>query len=573
MIEWGLNRIHGIKNKIIIIAILQLVFFCIMGIISFRVFTAVYETEVYNESANTLKISSTVLDEELKKIEQMSFQISTDPVIQNYMEGINYEYYGYDVYRSRRFLLERLNSYYSQERYVSSIQMLDTLGEYYVVGNQPINDFIDREWTDEMSAASGANVWMSLSDEGVLVSTREMRKLNDLSLSYLGSVFITIDMEEFISDSLNLSSDKSFVIMKDDEVMYVKDFPIEAETLLEGATNTNYQIKEWNDRKYFYTSQHSRHSELMYFNILPFDEVAGSTSRLNQLMIGSFILILFIIILISSKLARTISKPLEDLTQKMKQVEMGNFTPMENEKRVHSSGEIEQLHTNFDSMIQKINTLITENYSKQLVIKETEYRALQAQINPHFLYNTLDSINWLAKVNRQNDISNIAESLGNMMRTIISKKEPLISIQEELNIVHHYMVIQKYRYKKRLTFEMKQPDEVDLYRIPKLTIQPIVENAIQHSLEEIIDECVIQVELTVNDQSIEILISDNGVGMSQETIQAIYEGRVKPKRSGIGLANIMERIQLMFGEPYGLDIQSEVGNGTTVTITLPTVKE
>ena len=555
------------------IAILQLVFFCLMGVISFQVFTAVYEKEVYNESANTLKISSTVLDEELKKIEQISFQISTDPVFQNYMEGINYEYYGYDVYRTKRFLLERLNAYYSQERYISSIQMLDTFGEYYVVGNQPISHLMNQEWAKEMQTASGANVWRSLSDQGILVSTREMRKLNDLSLSYLGSVFITINMEDFISDTLNLSDDKSFVIMKDDEVMFAKDFPEGAEPLLEDRTTTNYQIKKWADSEYFLTSQKSRHSELMYFNILPFDEVSGQTSMLNKLMIASFILFLVIILLISRKLARTISKPLEELTQKMKEAEQGNFRPLDEDKSTHLTDEIGQLHTNFNSMIQKINTLITENYSKQLIIKETEYRALQAQINPHFLYNTLDSINWLAKINKQEDISRIAESLGNMMRTIISKKDPLIPIQEELNIVHHYMVIQKYRYKERLIFNMEKPEVLNDYRIPKLTIQPIVENAIQHSLEEIIEECVIQVSLKVSDEHLHISISDNGVGMSQETIDAIYAGNVKPKRSGIGLSNIMERIRLMFGDRYGIEIQSEIDEGTIVTITLPTVKE
>ncbi|MBM0067027.1 sensor histidine kinase [Bacillus gibsonii] len=573
MINWGFNQLHSIKHKIFMIAILQLVFFCLMGIISFQVFTAVYEEEVYNESANTLNISSTVLDEELRKVEQISFQIATDPVIQNYMEGINSEYIGYDVYRTKVFLMERLNAYYSQERYISSIQIEDTFAEYYIVGNEPIRHLVDQGWKEEMKAGKGANVWMPLSDQGVLVSTREMRKSNDLSLAFLGSVFITLDMKEFISDTLNLSDEKSFVMMKDQEIILSQNFPEGADPLIEDLSEGSYQVKKWNESEYFLTYQQSRHSDLSYVNILPFDNVSSKTSLLNKLMVASFIVFLVIILLISRKLARTISKPLEELTQKMKQVEVGNVKPMIEENMTHSSDEIGQLHTNFVSMIGRMNTLIDENYSKQLVIKETEYRALQAQINPHFLYNTLDSINWLAKMNKQQDISSIAESLGNMMRTIISKKEPLITLEEELTIVHHYMVIQSYRYKSRLTFSMEQSDHLKSLQIPKLTIQPIVENAIQHSLEEVIGECQIHIYFKVSGEHLYITVKDNGVGMSQETIESIYAGTVKPKRSGIGLTNIMERLRIMFGEPFGIQIESKVGVGTTVTVKIPSVGE
>ncbi|MDQ0208197.1 sensor histidine kinase [Alkalicoccobacillus murimartini] len=573
MIKWGRRKGKGIKNKIITIAILQLVFFCLMGTISFHFITAVYEKQVYDESANTLSLTSTVLDEELRKIEQISFQINTDSVIQNYMEGINYEYFGYDVYRTKRLLIDRLNAYYSQEKYISSIHVVDTFGEIYVVGDNRIGQEIDREWTEDMKEAGGANTWQSITDEGVLVSTREMRKMSDLSLVYLGAVIITIDMGDFISGSLNFSPDKSFVIMKDEEIMYTNNMEEGSESQLEPTESSGYQVMDLSGSEYFITSQRSRHSELFYYNILPFDQVTGQTKWLNGLMIFSFILFLAIILLISRSLARAISKPLEELTSKMKHVQEGKFESLGTTDKHSPYDEIGQLHTNFDLMIEKINTLIRENYTKQLIIKETEYRALQAQINPHFLYNTLDSINWLAKMNKQSDISQIAEALGNMMRNIISKKEPLITIDEELDIVRAYMVIQKYRYKERLQFTLEHPENMSAYRIPKLTIQPIIENAIQHSLEEVISVCTIDVNIRCTESKVTISIRDNGVGMDEATIQSIYAGNVKPKRSGIGLYNIIERIHLMFGEAYGLSIESELDKGTTVFITLPNVEE
>nr|WP_283248180.1 sensor histidine kinase [Bacillus sp. FJAT-50079] len=274
-------------------------------------------------------------------------------------------------------------------------------------------------------------------------------------------------------------------------------------------------------------------------------------------------------VFISRRAAKAISKPIEELTEKMKQVQTGTFEDLHFTNENYQKDEIGQMQKHFSLMLKEINELIRENYQKQLIIKETQYKALQAQINPHFLYNTLDSINWLARMNKQDKISSLAEALGNMMRNIISKKAPLITIEEEFDIVHHYITIQKYRYEKRLRYTIYGEDDIKKYSIPKLTIQPIVENAIQHGLEEIVSECEITIYCETLEDQLQIIVIDNGPGMEEETIQTIYEGKIRSKGSGIGLFNINERIKLMFGNEYGIHIESKKGSGTKVVITLP----
>lgn len=557
----------NIKNKIFAVTILLLFVFFIMSITILELFSNMYEERIYKESAEMLHLSSTVLDQELKKIENLSYQISTDNRIQERLKYINRQNLNYEVYKQKSQLLDRMATIATQEKYISSIQIVDDSGEHYTVGYTKFNNELDNI-LPATYRAQGANVWTGIIEQNSLISSRQIREKKNISLAHLGILIITIDMNELIQETLNLSEDKGFVISRNDEPIYmtnINDFrPIPA---MNGSKN--YKIRKLNGKEYLITLQTSRYSQLTYFNILPFDEITAKTKVLKQLMILLFVFMLTLTLFLSRRAAKAISKPLEELTEKMKLVQNGKFESADYAQEKYLNDEFGRLHMNFRIMLDKINSLIKENYKKQLIIKETEYKALQAQINPHFLYNTLDSINWLAKVNKQPKISVIAEALGNMMRNIISKKAHLISIKDELDIVNNYITIQKYRYDQRLHFAVNISPDAEEYSIPKLTLQPIVENAIQHGLEEVISDCRISVSAYSLENTLKIVVKDNGPGMDEATIQSIYNGEIKSKSSGIGLYNIIERIKLMFGHEYGIEIRSQIGEGTEVMITLP----
>ncbi|WP_431800480.1 cache domain-containing sensor histidine kinase [Halobacillus andaensis] len=562
-----------IKDKIFSISLLLLMIFGLLGLITYHYFTSLYEERIYEESADMLQLSSSVVDKELNVIEDLSFQVSTDAVIQSYMETINTNKYTFEAYETETKLLERLLNYASTRKYISSMQVIDRHGEKHTTGYNTQIENDSRKIRRLLADTQGSNIWTRIDGENGISSARLIRKKENLSLENIGTLIISIDMNEFVEQTLNFSPDnKDFVITSDNEIFYQSS---EGEWSINDFSNnkdgSGYNRSEINGKEYLLSYSHSQFSQLTYHHLLPYDNISKQTDAIKIIMVLCFLLMLTLTILLSRRAAQNISKPLESLSARMKKVQEGDFE--ESIPEEHYNDEIGELHDNFRLMLNRINELIKENYTKQLMIKETEYKALQAQINPHFLYNTLDSINWLAKVNKQEKISVMADALGNMMRNIISKKAPMITIKEELEIVRNYITIQRYRYDKRLDFTLDIPEQYHNSQIPKLSIQPIVENAIQHGLEEMIDECRITVNIFEKEEGIELTVTDNGPGIEENKLEGIYRGEIRSKSSGIGLNNINERIKMMFGDAYGITIESEVGIGTKVKILLPYMTE
>jgi two-component system sensor histidine kinase YesM len=316
--------------------------------------------------------------------------------------------------------------------------------------------------------------------------------------------------------------------------------------------------------------------EWMYINATPFNEMFKHIRFVKKLVVIIFALILLIGLLLGYRLARSIVRPISKLTKKMKQIEKGDLDNLEEQSlgvvSQTAQDEVSQLNRTFKMMIRRIRELIDENYAKQLIIRETELKALQAQINPHFLYNTLESINWLAKMNKQAKISEMVEALGYLFRSSIGLKDPLITIEKELTIVRNYVIIQKTRFDDRLDFRMEFPEHLHDALIPKLTLQPLIENAIRYALEPNIEPCTISITVSEEEQGLDIRVSDNGPGMSAEFIKDLQQGKVKTRGEGIGLANIAERIQIVFGPEWGTVIESEPGQGTTIHVRIPYLK-
>lgn len=558
-----------IKNKIFFVSLSLLLIFSFIGIITFNYFSNLYEKRIYSEAAEVLQITSTILDTEINKIERLSFQTGTGDSIQKSLKSINENKYNYAMFRTKASLINQLETLAASEKYITSIQIKDINEITYTAGYKTkIYSNMDDE-IKKVEGLKGANTWLNLGERNLLTASRLIRDKENLSLTPLGIINISIDIEQAINTSLNFSNHKNFVITSNHEIIYSRDNGLAIDEIFHAENKSGYKIERLNNEDYLIAYNHSKYSNLTYYNLLPFEQITMQTRFYKILMIYVFLFMLLLTIILSYRAAKGISKPLEELTDKMKLAQSTSFENIGYITNTNSYDEIDILSRNFQTMLQKIDRLNKNNYQKQIIIKETEYQALQAQINPHFLYNTLDSINWLAQLNSQEVISTMTEALGNMMRNIISKKDPLISIKEELEIVNSYVTIQKYRYQHRLNFSMNNTKEFEESSIPKLTIQPILENAIQHALEESIDPCQIKIHFATVTDYLEISVEDNGPGIDEKTIDAIYKNTVQKKGTGIGLYNIIERIRLMFGSEYGIEIASKVGHGTNVIIRLP----
>jgi two-component system sensor histidine kinase YesM len=560
-----------IKEKFFVIQCVIMLMVCMVSLTAFHIIADGYERQIYTEAAEVLQLASITVDNELTRIEKLSFQISTDARIQEYLAFIKNNDANYESFKVKENLANRLMLFMQQENYISSLRMIDAQGQavntvLYSI-NEPNEDLIT-----VAKQANGSNSWIyGEHDSQYLISVRQVKGMKNLNLSHYGVLAAWIDMEKLTRQHLDFSQNKLFLMAKDNRFVYAnqpdlfaaEDFPFQ-------NSRKGFNIHEINGIKYLISYQKSHTNDgLTYYNVLPYEVISQQTTRLRSIMTFLFIGLFIIVIIVNRIAASSITKPLMALTEMIKTVQRGSFDIPNTSQEFTNMDETGHLHRNFRIMLEKINELFRENYQKQLIIQETEYKALQAQINPHFLYNTLDTINWMAHMNNQTRIAEMVEALGQMLRSIISKKEPLITLEEELRIVKDYITIQKNRFDDRLDFHLNLAEDLNFCLIPKLTIQPVIENAIQHGLEMTMEVCRIEVNIRSAFELIEISISDNGPGMEPHVLEDLKAGVIHSQKTGIGLTNIDERMKLMFGEGYGITIQSELGLGTTVAFNLP----
>ena len=279
--------------------------------------------------------------------------------------------------------------------------------------------------------------------------------------------------------------------------------------------------------------------------------------------------LIIVALLISSLIARNITLPIQKLRDSMKSVQKGNFDIEDIE--VISDNEIGSLTRSFNVMTHRIRELMEQNVKEQEQKRKIELKALQSQINPHFLYNTLETIRMQARIHNQPDIEELAKMLAKIMRRNIQVSNTLQPLKSELKLVEYYLKIQDYRFHDRIHYRIETEGDIEPLKVMPLLIQPFVENAFVHGLEakESGGEIVIRVEVRSH---LWITVTDNGCGMSMEKLDEVRRGLndfENLDRTHIGICNVNQRIKLQYGEDYGVEFESKTGAGTKVCIKLP----
>lgn len=283
-------------------------------------------------------------------------------------------------------------------------------------------------------------------------------------------------------------------------------------------------------------------------------------------------------VLISMLISHHISRPILQLRSSMRVVERGDF---DISLDVRTNNEIGDLARDFAIMVARIKELVQRNAEEQEAKRKSELMALQNQITPHFLYNTLDSIVWMAEGKKHSEVVKMVSSLARLLRLSISRGEELVSIKDEIEHVESYLTIQRFRYRDTLEFEIDVDRAVLDLKVPKVILQPLVENAIYHGVKNKDDGGRVTVEGQVKEAVVVLRVHDDGVGMSEDQIRTILrpstddvsgkgnQRRMSESRSRVGVRNVHERIQLYFGSQYGLSFRCNEVGGTTVTVSLP----
>lgn len=316
-----------------------------------------------------------------------------------------------------------------------------------------------------------------------------------------------------------------------------------------------------------------RKYNLNAYSIMPVSIMENEMKSLQMYIYLAAIVLLILCMASMVFISTYLTKPLGQLVDAMKRVKDG-------EKNVHvairSDDEIGELSETFNSMIDRIETLITEEYEAQIHRKNAEYKALQAQINPHFLYNTLDTMSGIARMNQCYKVSELCIALSHQFRYSIDMKQPMVTLQQELVHLENYMYVMNVRMQNGVKLDISIQDEDRKLMLPKISVQPIVENAILHGLKNKRGEKRIRIYTIADGEDIDIVVEDNGVGMDVAGIneELLSDHAIAlDKSNSIGLFNINARVRHLFGRKYGVWLESSIGQGCRVYLKIPKKRE
>lgn len=290
--------------------------------------------------------------------------------------------------------------------------------------------------------------------------------------------------------------------------------------------------------------------------------ITDNLREIARLLALAAIAIVAATLAVSFLFSRVLSRPIHDLISAMAQFEKNadNFVY----EPVSGVREVQNLSSSFAHMVRKIQQLMATVRAEEVNLRKTELRALQAQINPHFLYNTLDSISWMCERGKNQEAVVMVNALAQLFRISISKGHELIPIRSEVQHAKSYLQIQSVRYKDQFSYRFEVDESCLDYLCNKITLQPIIENAIYHGINGLVDEGEIVIRIESQGDDILATVEDNGVGMEKEQIDAIF--RRSDSKSGIGIKNVNDRLKIWFGEAYGITIESVPDEGTRVIV-------
>ncbi|SHM97565.1 sensor histidine kinase [Gracilibacillus kekensis] len=400
----------------------------------------------------------------------------------------------------------------------------------------------------------------------------------DITEAIIGTMKITIDASTITSiladKTLTDTENSSFYISSEDRDIFFKqknrnkDHPVYIDMSQMDEKEQGYYTSD----EMFYVYETSKMTSWKVIGQAPVKEIMKDSNEIRSLIvltvISSIIFIIGLYMFISNRLIH----PIRLLKNKMQQAAQGNL-----EAKVIPVGEdeIATLGDSFNQMIVKIKSLLDLSIEEEKKLKAAEFRTMQAQINPHFLYNTLDTIIWLAEAKEHQSVIELTKALSQYSRISLNKGKDWITIADEISHIESYLYIQKTRYEDILDVSVQVDSDILRYHILKLLLQPIVENAIYHGIKNKRGQGFLRINGGVNeDDCIRFEVIDNGIGMDEERLQELrdhlHTGEVLPEaKNGFGLINVQQRIQLYYGKEYGLQVNSWKGSGTRVTITIP----
>lgn len=586
----------SIRNKIFLLnAVVLFISLAVFAYNAIRISNQAIESKATKNAARELKLVDKSLQIMMKDIENYVRILSIDNKLQNQMELKRHEFEKHiniDSVQSldiQDAISASISNVVEPNTYIAaaSIMTLDhTLLDIGYADNTSCYKVFDGAMMDHITATK-TPVWTGLfnmkfkyggnaedvfgvaktiigKDTGSILGTAILYvKEKDIASSYLDNItekdnkfFIVDDQGNIIS-----SQDKNDLYRKFDAKQYFSkntpgNFPVGGSI-----------ISNINGKRVLATVNHFDKLNWNIISIIPIDEITIENREITRLIIVFSAVSLMFAFIVSFLLSYTISRPILNLVGIMKGIKLGDFSLRAN---FEAKDEIGLLGEGFNNLMDRINSLMEEIYNEQKLKRENEFKLLQSQIKPHFLYNTIETIISQIKIGLYQNAIITAKSLAGFYRISLSKGNDIITIDQEIRLINNYLSIQKQRYVEYMDFNLNIDDNILGYSIPKLTLQPLIENSIYHGIKQKSVKGNVSIHGYLEQDTIKIEVFDNGIGMEKEKIfKLLHSPAETNKKSDFGLSNVDSRLKLLYGEKYGLEIESKVGEYTKVTVILP----
>ncbi len=575
----------SIKAKLIIIAIILISYpLIILGYFGYQSVTDILREKSFNYAKATVDELSTLFSDRMEKLSSSSFQILYDDriyeanrilrlnTVDSFWENEFQRYLKSSLFTRNEFseLLIYFNS--SQRTFQESKASTGTTESYFIMDKLFVH----------ARTGKGRPVWYVDHDNGRvrgIYLTKVVYDVDDINKEIALLVFkidkdqlfrILNNFTSYLKQNISVVSDENVEIYK--YLVFDEDYTLPQGRYLDAGGNVT-EIKTKNDNIYFiYNTINSSNWKMVIrvsSNIL-LKEVRQEARVILLLCL----LTLPVVLILINFLYVDIIRPMNLLIKKMLQIEKGNFGVTIDSSR---SDELGYVFRTFNKMSEEISNLINRVFKVQIAVKDAEIKALQAQINPHFLYNTLEAINWKAKISGVEEISEMVTALSSIIEANLNRSnQKFITVRKEKEYIDNYILLVKKRFGGKIAFSSDIHDDTLDLMIPKLIIQPLIENSIFHGLEMKKGRGLVHLSVEMADSQLIISVSDDGIGIDDITLERIRQALASEddlpaadSNGKIGILNVHRRIRLLYGREYGLSISSQTAIGTKIQLTLP----
>lgn len=530
-------------------------------------FSSTYKTRARQHMYEVSQLAKESYEIKIEKVKRITQDVLSNSVIQNTLNQYNSEPftpYEHNILENRvkRILSEQILF----EDGISTLSVTSDSGITVCVSKSVWEHQESGFSREQLKAANGSLLWGKTGDGSSRIEAS--RAILDLeTMRPIGSVTMLCDEEyfgSFLQDVSGMNASLGFLVNQEGAVIY-SNTPFGEALPADILTTEKEQISYGGQMHYLYVSEEMDNGWSLVI-LLSTELVEGELGDIRAVIFLITVICILSGILMIVIITDHMTRPLKVLNNSMEAMEAADFSVRVD---VKNHDELGKLGIQFNQMAESIETLIDQVYQMEILQKQAEIELLKMQINPHFLYNTLDIINWMARTGMQEEIVEVTTALAQLLRAAI-KQGDFVAVEEELTSIRNYLHIQKHRFGDKITVEYKVDDFVMHYIIPSFILQPLVENAIIHGLEPKITEGRLKITIIVRGDALYCSVYDDGVGMSQEQVKKIYEmGHGKDCRNHIGVRNVLQRLKNYYNGQAVFHLHSEQGLWTEVEFYIP----